>query len=76
MWYCCPDNLYCAATAADCPFTAAKAQLVKMAAEKQCEGTNCPQGFCPEQNWYWLLPRLAAVPLLLTTTSSLSKPSL
>ena len=20
-WYCCPDGLYCAATAADCPFT-------------------------------------------------------
>ena len=76
MWYCCPDNLYCAATAADCPFAAAKAQLVKIAARKQCEGTNCPQGFCPEQNWYWLLPRLAAVPLLLTTTSSLSKRSL
>merc|ERR1711892_807234 len=21
-WYCCPDNMYCAATAADCPFVA------------------------------------------------------
>merc|ERR1711910_168587 len=21
-WYCCPDNVYCAATAADCPFLA------------------------------------------------------
>merc|ERR1719481_2271945 len=51
-WYCCPDNLYCAATAADCPIVAAKAQLVKMAAKKQCDGTPCPAGCCPEVNWY------------------------
>ena len=51
-WYCCPDNIYCAATAADCPFVATKVQLVKMAAKKQCEGTPCPAGCCPEQNWY------------------------
>merc|ERR1711892_1199942 len=51
-WYCCPDNVYCAATAADCPFVAAKETLVKLAAKKQCDGTMCPAGCCPEQNWY------------------------
>merc|ERR1712183_609098 len=50
-WYCCPDNMYCAATAADCPFVAAKAKLVKMAAKKQCDGTMCPAGCCPEVDW-------------------------
>ena len=34
-WFCCPDNMYCAATAADCPFVAKKAQLMKMAKNKQ-----------------------------------------
>merc|ERR1712045_692506 len=38
-WYCCPDGMYCAATAADCPFVAKKADLVKMAAPKQWAGT-------------------------------------
>merc|ERR1711970_595603 len=33
-WFCCPDNMYCAATAADCPFVAMKEKLVKMAAKK------------------------------------------
>merc|ERR1719158_567293 len=51
-WYCCPDNMYCAATAADCPFVAMKEKLVKMAAKKQCDGTVCPAGCCPEQNWF------------------------
>merc|ERR1712045_1108308 len=51
-WFCCPDNMYCAATAADCPFVAMKEKLVKMAAKKQCEGTVCPAGCCPEQNWF------------------------
>merc|ERR1712192_170754 len=51
-WYCCPDNKYCAATAADCPFVAMKEKLVKMAAKKQCQGTECPAGCCPEVNWY------------------------
>merc|ERR1719187_904839 len=45
-WYCCPDGLYCAATAADCPFVA------KMAANKQCDGTECPGGCCPYVGWY------------------------
>merc|ERR1719369_436464 len=35
-WFCCPDNMYCAATAADCPFVAKKEKLMKMAAKKQC----------------------------------------
>ena len=53
-WYCCPDDMYCVTTTtvADCPFFAAKALLVKMAAKKQCEGTDCPTGCCPEVNWY------------------------
>ena len=51
-WYYCPDNMYCAATAADCLFVAAKAKLVEIAAKKQCEGTPCPAGCCPQQNWY------------------------
>merc|ERR1719291_153958 len=51
-WYCCPDGMYCAATAADCPFVAKKAQIAKMAANKQCDGTECPGGCCPYVGWY------------------------
>merc|ERR1712181_157476 len=53
-WFCCPDNMYCAATAADCPFVAKKAQLMKMAKSKQCGSgeTSCPAGRCPEANWH------------------------
>ena len=53
-WFCCPDNMYCAATAADCPFVAKKAQLMKMAKNKQCgsDETSCPAGCCPEANWF------------------------
>merc|ERR1711970_9124 len=40
------------ASAADCPFVAMKEKLVKMAAKKQCDGTMCPAGCCPEQNWF------------------------
>merc|ERR1712179_254440 len=40
------------ATEADCPMVAMKQKLVKMAAKKQCEGTMCPAGCCPEQNWF------------------------
>merc|ERR1711971_324051 len=49
-WLCCPDNMYCAATAADCPFVAKKAQLMKMAKNKQCGSgeTSCPAGCCHE----------------------------
>merc|ERR1712117_907066 len=39
-------------TAADCPFVAKKQQLVKMAATKQCDGTECPGGCCPYVGWY------------------------
>merc|ERR1719370_1225145 len=47
-WFCCPDNMYCAATAADCPFVAKKAQLMKMAKNRQCgpDETSCPAGCC------------------------------
>merc|ERR1712126_785450 len=51
-WYCCPDGMYCAATAADCPFVAKKALVAKMAANKQCDGTECPGGCCPYVGWY------------------------
>merc|ERR1712128_258565 len=53
-WYCCPDNMYCAATASDCPFVAMSEKLTKMAANKQCgsDETSCPAGRCPEANWY------------------------
>merc|ERR1712223_2092068 len=53
-WFCCPDNMYCAATAADCPFVAKKAQLMKMAKSRQCgpDETSCPAGCCPNANWY------------------------
>merc|ERR1711936_960188 len=49
--------MYCAATAADCPFVAKKAQLMKMAKNRQCgpDETSCPAGCCPEANV--LLPR-------------------
>merc|ERR1719237_569427 len=30
-WFCCPDNMYCAATAADCPFRAVSDYLSKLA---------------------------------------------
>merc|ERR1719244_708972 len=39
-------------TAADCPFVAKKTALAKMAANKQCEGTECPGGCCPYVGWY------------------------
>merc|ERR1711983_539516 len=58
-WYCCPDGMYCAADASNCPFVAAKEKLIKFAAakkvvatKKDCDGTVCPGGCCPEQNWY------------------------
>merc|ERR1712029_332858 len=41
-----------AATAADCPFVAKKAVVEKMAANKQCDGTECPGGCCPYVGWY------------------------
>merc|ERR1712154_750866 len=45
-------GMYCAATAADCPFVAKKTALAKMAANKQCDGTECPGGCCPYVGWY------------------------
>merc|ERR1711878_173767 len=42
--------MYGAATAADCPFVAKKAQLMKMAKNRQCgpDETSCPAGCCPD----------------------------
>merc|ERR1719347_278196 len=39
-------------TAADCPFVAKKTLVAKMAANKQCDGTECPGGCCPYVGWY------------------------
>ena len=50
-WYCCPDGMYCAASAADCPFIAQKTLVTKTAADKQCDGTECPFGCCPFEGW-------------------------
>merc|ERR1712236_206683 len=55
-WFCCDDNMHCAATEADCPFLASK--LVKMAAKKQCPGVMCPAGCCPELYWYCCMDNL------------------
>merc|ERR1712037_341680 len=60
---CCPEanyfccDLYCAPTAAECPFMAKRVSLVKMAKSKQCDPdeTSCPGGCCPvppELNWF------------------------
>ena len=74
-WYCCPDDSYCAATAADCPFETEKTQLLvklaKKSSQQWCDGpdeTYCPNGFCcPEDNWLccpddWCAPTLADCP--------------
>merc|ERR1712126_233997 len=65
-WYCCPDNLYCAATAADCPFVAAKEYLTKLAAKKQCDGTPCPLAAAQRLTGTVALTTCTALPLLLT----------
>ena len=49
---CCPGNMYCALTLDSCPSVARNAKLVQMAAKKQCTGTDCPFGCCPEPDWY------------------------
>ena len=86
-WFCCgwpEDDIYCAATADDCPFQDKRTELgrvqwtnsgqrgflspwtyavkidivflpnpsVRVAAIKQCVGTECPGGCCPEVGWY------------------------
>ena len=54
-WFCCPDNLYCAATAADCPAKDSINKIINLATKsnsKQCEGTECPAGCCPEVGWF------------------------
>jgi len=54
-WYCCPDGISCAISPAYCPNVAkGKTQvLVDLAANKQCDGTECPGGCCPGvYGWY------------------------
>merc|ERR1711874_686633 len=53
-WYCCPDNVYCAASAADCPFVARTSPLLALPAPRQCghHETDCPGGCCPLENGY------------------------
>merc|ERR1711934_354586 len=51
-WYCCEDNMNCAATAEECPPFSSSRHLLKMAKDTWCEGTNCPAGCCPEANWF------------------------
>ena len=53
-WYCCPDDMWCAPTAAECPYVDKRVSLVKLANSKQCgpDETTCPEGCCPEANWY------------------------
>lgn len=56
-WFCCSDNLYCAATEAECPCQPdcplRKTKLVKLAKRTKCSGgTMCPAGCCPEANLF------------------------
>ncbi len=60
-WYCCPDGLYCAATAADCPLVNKAEKLASLATKKSADdcneqtcpgGTCCPGGCCPYDGWY------------------------
>merc|ERR1712226_217835 len=46
-WYCCPGNMYCAATAADCPFVAKKTQLMKMAKSQRVMAPCAPPAAAP-----------------------------
>merc|ERR1712154_396863 len=62
-WYCCPDGMYCAATAADCPFVAKKTQLAKVAAAPMLAGTAA-------------LMACTVLPLLLTAHLLQRRPSL
>merc|ERR1712018_322949 len=52
-WFCCPDDLYCAATASDCP-TRNIFSLKKKPVKTTCgpDETECPAGCCPEANWF------------------------
>ena len=60
-WFCCPDNLYCAATAADCPAKKTISKAIKLAANNtphRCYGTGepCPGNMfcCPDERCYLL----------------------
>jgi len=53
---CCPDGIWCGATADDCPSSIRKflpkmaadknARQVKRSSKKQCDGTDCGTGYC------------------------------
>ena len=54
-WVCCPDGLYCAATPGDCPASTLGMLAVTskpLFDPTACEGTECPAGCCPGENWF------------------------
>ncbi len=53
-WYCCPDNLHCAATSADCSYVNNVNKLDPLVPKKlkQCWGTECPNECCPGLGWF------------------------
>merc|ERR1711899_475790 len=69
--------MYCTATAADCPFVAKKAQLMKMTKNRQCgpDETSCPAGCCPEPTGSAAPTTCTVLPPLLTVPSLPRRPS-
>ena len=54
-WFCCADGIYCAATESDCPTSGVgilATTSVPLYDPNVCEGTSCPTGCCPEENWF------------------------
>jgi hypothetical protein len=54
-WVCCSDGAYCAATLEDCPISALGTLAVTskpLFDPTVCEGTECPAGCCPGENWF------------------------
>merc|ERR1719237_966304 len=72
-WFCCPDNMYCAATAADCPFVAKKAQLMKMAKTGSADPMrpHAPLAAALRPTGSAALTTCTVLPLLLTAPSEL-----
>merc|ERR1719348_2200617 len=58
--------MYCAATAADCPFVAMKEKLVKMAAKKQCKELNAQLDAAQKSTGTAAQTTCTVLPLLLT----------
>ena len=50
-WFCCADEMYCAATEANCPFDK-KHLTPAMDPESPCPGTECVYGCCTESGWF------------------------